>query len=91
MNDEKQSWFSKYFTTVLHTLATLGTTSAVILLFKLKDDMAELKFREEVRSHKVQTIDNNVQLIMGDFKLMKERDFQDIKDRLKTLEIKMDK
>lgn len=84
---QKESFFTK---TVLG-LSTAGIIATVGFLWNVNGQLEAMKKEDEARQEKVLEIKESVNNIEEDVNGIKEKDMQDIKDRLKTLEIKNEK
>jgi hypothetical protein len=56
-------------------------------IWNLNSTLAVMQNNEKYREEKVKDIDKNVSTLVNELRSMKDQDMQDIKDRLKTLEV----
>lgn len=56
-------------------------------VWNLNSTLAVMQNNERYREEKVKTIDENVSTLVNELRSFKDRDIQDMKDRLKTLEL----
>lgn len=72
-----------------------GVMTAIVacvgFLWSVNRQLAEMQTSDRYRQEKMIDIGRNVTNLVEDVKAIKENDMQDIKDRLKTLEIKNEK
>jgi hypothetical protein len=79
------------FTKGVLVLCTTGIISAVAFLWSVHGQLAEIKSLDRAREERVLEIKASVSRIEEEVKDIKEDGLQDIRDRLKTVEVQNDK
>lgn len=69
-------------------LCTTALMGAVAFLWSVNAQLAQIQSDNRARDEKVTDIRNSQSHMQEDITTIKEKDLQDIKDRLKTIEIK---
>lgn len=72
-------------------LAGVGFLGLFGFLWNLNQTLAIMQSNDKYREERVKDIDRNVSTLVNEMRTMKDNDMQDIKDRLKTLEVQNDK
>lgn len=72
-------------------LAGVGFLGLFGFLWNLNQTLAVMQSNDKYREERVKDIDRNVSTLVNEMRTMKDSDIQDIKDRLKTLEVQNEK
>jgi hypothetical protein len=72
-------------------IASTGFIGLFVFLWNLNQQLAIMQSNDRFREERVKDIDKNVSTLINEMRSMKDNDVQDIKDRLKTLEVQNDK
>lgn len=71
-------------------IATTGFIGLFMFLWNLNQQLAIMQSNDRFREERVKDIDKNVSTLVNEMRSIKDNDMQDIKDRLKTLEVQND-
>lgn len=72
-------------------IASAGFIGLFVFLWNLNQQLAIMQSNDRFREERVKDIDRNVSTLVNEMRNLKDNDMQDIKDRLKTLEVQNDK